>query len=49
MSEDPNNIELPAPTCWPIVAAFGLCLVFAGLVTSLAVSAVGLLLSLIHI
>ena len=24
MSEDPNKIELPAPTCWPIVAAFGL-------------------------
>ena len=43
MSEDPNKIELPAPTCWPIIAAFGLCLVFAGLVTSLAVSAVGLL------
>lgn len=47
MSEDPNKIELPAPTCWPIVAAFGLCLVFAGLVTSLVVSAVGLLTGLI--
>ena len=35
MSEDPNKIELPAPTCWPIITAFGLCLVFAGLVTSL--------------
>jgi len=47
MSEDPNKIELPAPTCWPIVAAFGLCLVFAGLVTSLIVSAVGFLTGLI--
>ena len=47
MSEDPNKIELPAPTCWPIVAAFGLCLVFAGLVTSLVVSAVGFLTGLI--
>ena len=43
MSEDPNKIELPAPTCWPIITAFGLCLVFAGLVTSLVVSAVGFL------
>ena len=47
MSEDPNKIELPEPTCWPIVAAFGLCLVFAGLVTSLVVSAVGLIAGLI--
>ena len=47
MSENPNKIELPAPTCWPIVAAFGLCLVFAGLVTSLVVSAVGFLTGLI--
>ncbi len=47
MSEDPNKIELPAPTCWPIIAAFGLCLVFAGLVTSLVVSAVGFLTGLI--
>lgn len=38
-----DKIELPAPTCWPIIAAFGLCLVFAGLVTSLVVSLVGLL------
>ena len=47
MSEDPNKIELPEPTCWAIVAAFGLCLVFAGLVTSLVVSAVGLITGLI--
>jgi len=47
MSEDPKKIELPAPTGWPIVTAFGLCLLFAGLVTSLAVSAVGLITGLI--
>ena len=43
----PNKIELPAPTCWPIIAAFGLSLVFAGLVTSLLVSVVGLIAGLI--
>jgi hypothetical protein len=38
----PEMIEVPAPTPWPFVTAFGLALLFAGLVTSLAVSAVGL-------
>jgi hypothetical protein len=37
-----ESIELPAPTPWPFVTAFGLGLLFAGLVTSLAVSVVGL-------
>src|SRR5215510_1573593 len=40
-SED--MIEVPAPTMWPLVTAFGLTLIFAGLVTSLGVSFVGLL------
>ncbi len=39
---DPNFVELPTPTPWPIITAFGLALIFAGLVTSLVVSAVGL-------
>lgn len=47
MSEEHNKIELPAPTAWPIIAAFGLSLLFAGLVTSLVVSAVGLLTGLV--
>ena len=47
MSHDPNKIELPEPTGWPIVAAFGLCLVFAGLVTSLVVSALGLFIGIV--
>jgi hypothetical protein len=46
MSEEPNKIELPAPTGWPIMAAFGLVLLFAGLVTSMIVSAVGLVVGL---
>src|ERR1700694_3577797 len=36
-----GTIELPAPTAWPIILAFGLTLVFAGLVTSASVSILG--------
>jgi hypothetical protein len=36
-----GSIELPAPTAWPIVLAFGVTLVFAGLVTSASVSVLG--------
>ena len=42
-SEGSNTIEVPATTPWPFVTSFGLALLFAGLVTSLAVSIVGLL------
>jgi hypothetical protein len=42
----PVAIEMPAPTYWPLVLAFGLTLLCAGLVTQVAVSAVGLLLIL---
>jgi len=34
-------VDLPAPTAWPMVLAFGVTLLFAGLVTNFAVSAVG--------
>ncbi|HTC35733.1 MAG TPA: hypothetical protein VK724_20325 [Bryobacteraceae bacterium] len=36
-----DTIEMPAPTAWPIALAFGMALVFAGLVTSEAVSVLG--------
>jgi hypothetical protein len=36
-----RDIDLPAPTAWPIVVAFGITLLFAGLVTSATVSALG--------
>ena len=37
-----DTVAVPASTPWPFVSAFGLALLFAGLVTSLAVSVVGL-------
>lgn len=42
----PREIEVPAPTAWPLVLAFGCTLLFAGLVTSISVSFLGALLSL---
>jgi hypothetical protein len=39
------EIEVPASTAWPIVLAFGLTLLFAGPVTSVAVSALGAVLT----
>ena len=37
----PDTIEMPAPTAWPIALAFGITLLFAGLVTSEAISVLG--------
>ena len=45
-SPAPAEIEVPASTAWPIVLAFGCTLVFAGLLTSVSVSALGLVLSI---
>ena len=44
--QTPPEIKLPAPTAWPFVLAFGCTLLFAGLVTSVFVSALGAVLSL---
>jgi hypothetical protein len=38
-------VTLPAPTAWPIVLAFGITLLFAGLITSLSVVILGAILS----
>src|SRR5262245_33098909 len=43
--EETTKIEVPAPTAWPIVLAFGCTLLFAGLLTSASVSALGALLA----
>ena len=40
----PATIEQPAPTVWPLVLAFGVTLMFAGLVTHMLVSVVGAIL-----
>jgi hypothetical protein len=40
-----REIELPAPTAWPIVLAFGFTLLFAGLLTSASVSVLGAVLA----
>jgi len=37
----PFNVQLPAPTSWPIVLAFGITLVFAGMLTTGSVSILG--------
>ena len=46
-NREPDTIEQPAPTVWPMVAALGVTMMFGGLITHAIVSAVGLLLSLI--
>src|SRR5216683_3334335 len=40
----PVEIEAPASTAWPIVLAFGFTLMFAGLLTSVSVSVLGVVL-----
>ena len=42
----PGQIEVPAPTPWPLVLAFGFTLVFTGLLTSVSVSVLGAVLAL---
>src|ERR1700722_12238552 len=44
--KNPEQIEVPAPTAWPVVLAFGMTLVFAGLVTAEPVSILGAILAL---
>src|SRR5579864_8109755 len=39
------EIELPAPTAWPLVLAFGFTLMFAGLLTSASVGLLGVVLA----
>jgi hypothetical protein len=43
----PKSVELPAPTAWPFVMAFGVALLFAGLVTTFSVSAAGAVLTFV--
>jgi hypothetical protein len=40
-----NAIHLPAPTQWPLIMAVGLTLLFAGLVTNVMISALGVVMA----
>lgn len=42
-----SGVHLPSPTPWPMVLALGVTLLAAGLVTAIAVSAVGAMLAVI--
>jgi len=44
-SRTPHEIEVPAPTSWPLVLALGFTLVCAGLLTSISVSVLGAVLA----
>jgi len=46
---DRPYIEMPEPTFWPMVFAFGLTLLFAGLVTQLIVGLVGLVIAFVAV
>lgn len=41
----PSEIEVPAPTAWPLVLALGFTLMFAGLLTNVSVSVLGVVLT----
>ena len=43
--EPSGTVALPSPTAWPIVLAFGITLVFAGMVTTAAVTVLGSILA----
>ena len=44
--EAPNAVAMPSPTAWPIILAFGITLVFAGMLTTASVSILGAILAL---
>ena len=44
-SSNQQQVQLPAPTAWPMVLALGLSLVVAGMVTNVAISLLGLVMA----
>jgi len=44
-SREAREIEVPAPTAWPFILAFGFTLLFSGLVTSMSVTVLGAVLA----
>jgi len=47
VDDAPKTVKVPASTPWPIVLAFGITLLFAGLVTSEAVSVLGAVVAIV--
>jgi hypothetical protein len=47
VKSETDTIRMPAPTPWPIAFAFGLALLFAGMVTSEAVSVLGAIVAIV--
>jgi hypothetical protein len=45
-SQAPVEIEVPASTAWPLVLSFGFALLFAGLLTNVSVSILGVVLAI---
>ena len=45
-TEESTAIDVPAPTAWPLVLAMGFTLMFAGLLTNVSVTVLGVVLSL---
>ena len=45
-TDESTAIDVPAPTAWPLVLALGVTLIFAGLLTNVSVTALGVVLSL---
>ena len=45
-THESTAIDVPAPTSWPLVLAMGVTLIFAGLLTNVSVTVLGVLLSL---
>jgi hypothetical protein len=45
----PATVEAPAPTAWPIALAFGITMLFAGLVTDKSVSVLGAIVSMVAV
>lgn len=48
-TENEREVELPSPTAWPLVFAFGLALLAAGMATSPSVSVLGGILALVGV
>ena len=45
-TDESTALDVPAPTAWPLVLAMGVTLIFAGLLTNVAVTVLGVVLSL---